>query len=100
MSHATLKEALLTIFNSKVVHDSKKIKLTPKTVLDDYALQREWAVEWGDTLADRVEREFGIPMKRLRKRPVMEILKHIENGKKKFNSLPPGLQIHLSKGRK
>lgn len=100
MKHSTIKEAILQQFTTEVLKDCKKLKLSPTTVLDDYSIDKNFAKEWGDMLSDRIERLFGISMKRIRNKSVHEILKHVEIGKKKFNSLPPGLQIHLSKGKR
>jgi hypothetical protein len=83
-------------FETVVLDGSKKLKMTNKTVLSDYSLDKKFSKEWTDMLCDRVFREFNVNIVKMKSKPVVEILAIIATKKLTSNTLPPGLQSKQS----
>lgn len=81
--YSNLKEAVNQMFFKEVLGLAKPVKIKKTTMLADFCSNKKFETEYVDMLVDKTERVFKVSIKKIKNKPVSEILVYIEQGKQR-----------------
>ena len=76
--YKNLKEAVNLMFFKEVLGLPKPLKIKKNMVLSHFCKHKKFEEEYVDMLVDKVERVFKVSIKKIKNKPVSEILGYIE----------------------
>jgi len=81
--YKNLKEAVHEIFFKEVLELPRPIKIKKTTVLTDFCRNKKFEKEYAAMLVDKTERVFKVSIRKIKNKPLEEILIYIEQQKAK-----------------
>lgn len=83
--YKNLKVAVHEMFFKEVLGLPKPIKIKKTTVLADFCRNKKFEKEYVDMLVDKTERVFKVSIRKIKNKPLEEILIYIEQRKVKHS---------------
>lgn len=83
--YKNLKVAVHEMFFKEVLGLAKPIKIKKNTVLADFCRNKKFEKEYVDMLVDKTERVFKVSIRKIKNKPLEEILIYIEQRKVKHS---------------
>lgn len=83
--YKNIKEAVNEMFFKEVLGLPKPIKIKKTTKLSDFCQNKEFSDEMVDMYVDRAERTFRVSIRKMKDKPIVDLLSYIESKKKKHS---------------
>jgi len=83
--YKNVKEAVNEMFFKEVLGLPKPIKIKKTTKLSDFCQNKAFEEEMVDLYVDRIERVFKVSIRKMKNKPISEILILLEDKKKKHS---------------
>lgn len=83
--YKNIKEAVNEMFFKEVLGLPKPIKIKKTTKLSDFCRNKEFEDEMVDMYVDRAERTFRVSIRKMKDKPIVDLLSYIESKKKKHS---------------
>lgn len=80
-TYKNMNEAVRDIFFSKVLGVPAPKQIKKSQVIGDFCKNKAFSAEYVDMVVDRTERELSVSIRKIKNKPLMEILDFIEKKK-------------------